>query len=314
MDNPIEGLAQLIISVDIEDWPQSTWDHSLEITERAAYNTNRVLDILATHNRTVTMFILGKFAERFPKIVEQIADKGHEVASHGYSHVEIFKQTPTQFREDVRHSKHLLEDLTGQPILGYRAPDFSILSSTIWALDILGDLGFQYDSSIFPIKHPRYGIEGWPTFPVQVQLSSKRSIVEIPIATLKLWGRERPVAGGGYHRLLPWPVIHRIIAHHLQQGKPFMTYCHPYEFDPEEFSEIEFNIPLKIRLHQSLGRAGFRSKFEHMLRTFESVHASQIAGCLMDSSNADQLTFSSHLHINGPFEKPIKVNEGEPNA
>ena len=122
--------SSLIVSVDVEDWVQSTWDHSYEITERSARNTEKLLDILAEHQVTATMFILGKFAERFPNVVRRIADDGHEVASHGYGHVEIFRQTRQEFRDDVKHSKLLLEDIVSQPVLGYRAPDFSIVNST----------------------------------------------------------------------------------------------------------------------------------------------------------------------------------------
>lgn len=270
--------SELVISIDIEDWPQSTWDHDLPITERAAHNTEYVLDILATHNRTITMFVLGKFAERFPDVVRRIADDGHEVASHGYGHIEVFKQTPAEFRQDIERSKALLEDITGQPILGYRAPDYSITRDTTpWALEILADLGFVYDSSIFPSSISRYGIVEWPADPVCVQLPADRTIVEFPLTTLTLFNRRWPVAGGGYHRLLPWPLIRRAIRHHLRRGQPFMTYCHPYEFDPNELNELDLDLPLKTRLHQGLGRKGFRRKFEQMLSTFGNVHAADLA-------------------------------------
>ena len=131
----LAGDSRLVVSVDVEDWPQSTWDHALEITSRAARNTERVLDILAEHGRSATMFVLGKFAARFPDTVRRMAREGHEVASHGYGHVEIFHQTPAEFGEDVRRSKHLLEEITGHAVRGYRAPDFSI------AVMVLSKLG-----------------------------------------------------------------------------------------------------------------------------------------------------------------------------
>ncbi len=273
----LDSPAQLVISIDIEDWPQSTWDHSLEITARAARNTERVLEILAAHNCTITMFILGKFAERYPECVKRIAQAGHEIASHGYGHIEVPLQSPEQFREDVQRSKQFLEDLTGQPVLGYRAPDYSITARTPWALGILAELGFVYDSSIFPSSFTRYGIREWPPDPARVRLPSGRSIIEMPLTTMTLFGRQWPVAGGGYHRLLPWPVIRQIIAHRLRQQKPFITYCHPYEFDSGEFKELDLTIPLKTRLHQGLGRGGFRAKFEHMLSQFDNVHALRMA-------------------------------------
>lgn len=275
-DRPVTT-TQLVVSVDVEDWPQSTWDHGLDITPRAADNTERVLDILAMYGRSATMFVLGKFAERFPETVRRMAREGHEVASHGYGHVEVFRQTRSEFREDVRRAKHLLEDLTGQPVLGYRAPDFSIVSSTTWALDALAEVGVQYDSSIVPVQTARYGICGWPTDPVRVRLPSGHSIVEVPIATLTLLGRRWPVAGGGYHRLLPWSVIRWAVRHRLQRREPFVAYCHPYEFDAYEFAALDMDIPLKTRLHQGLGRRGFQPKFERLLTTFHVVQARELA-------------------------------------
>jgi polysaccharide deacetylase family protein (PEP-CTERM system associated) len=277
MPQPAVSTAGLVVSVDVEDWPQSTWDHALEISPRAARNTERVLDILALHRRRATMFVLGKFAERFPEVVRRIAREGHEVASHGYGHIEVFRQSPGEFQEDVRRSKQLLEELTGQPVLGYRAPDFSIVASTTWALDVLAELGFRYDSSVVPVETGRYGIAGWPTDPVCVLLPSGRTIVELPIATLTWLGRRWPVAGGGYHRLLPWTMIRWVVRHHLEHQEPFISYCHPYEFDATEFDTLELDIPLKTRLHQGLGRRGFQPKFERLLATFQVVQAQALA-------------------------------------
>jgi polysaccharide deacetylase family protein (PEP-CTERM system associated) len=274
---PLIAAPRLVVSVDVEDWPQSTWDRALEITPRAARNTERVLDILAEHGRSATMFVLGKFARRFPETVRRMAREGHEVASHGYGHVEIFQQSPAEFREDVGSSKQLLEEITGQPVRGYRAPDFSIVSSTLWALDVLAEQGYQYDSSVFPIPMARYGIEGWPIGPVNVCLASGRSIVELPIAALTWMGRRWPVAGGGYHRLLPWSVIRWAVRYSLRQNEQFMAYCHPYEFDASEFATLKLDIPLRTRLHQGLGRRGFQPKFERLLTNFRVVPAHEVA-------------------------------------
>jgi polysaccharide deacetylase family protein (PEP-CTERM system associated) len=260
--------AALLLSMDVEDWPQSTWDRSLPITRRAADNTMRVLDVLATQQTKITMFVLGKFAERFPLVVKRIRDDGHEVASHGFGHVEIFRQTPAEFLEDVSRSIAILEEICGTKIEGYRAPDFSIVAGTLWALDTLAELGLKYDSSIFPIHHRRYGIPNWPSLPGRVQLTDRRSLVELPIATATIYGRRVPVAGGGYHRLLPSALIQRAVRRHLAQGHPFVAYCHPYEFDDREFRELPHRIPMTLRLHQGLGRGGFQRKFEKLMRTF----------------------------------------------
>lgn len=263
--------------MDVEDWPQSTWDHSLDITKRAAINVERVLEILNRHNKTITMFILGKFAERFPDLVKRIAYLGHEIASHGYAHIEIFRQTKKDFLSDIQRSKGFLEDLTGCSVVGYRAPDYTVTYDTLWTFEILSELGFKYDSSIYPSRCTRYGIPQWTTDTTKIQLQSGRTIVEIPLSTLSLLGHRLPVAGGGYHRLLPWPMIRWAIKTRLKQGQPFMTYCHPYEFDPAEFKEIDLDVSLKTRLHQGIGRSGFRRKFEHMLRSFHSIHAVEAA-------------------------------------
>ena len=277
MSTLLSSATKLVVSVDVEDWAQSTWNHSLDVPPHAARNTERLLDILPMHEKTVTMFVLGKFAERFPNIVRRIEAEGHEIASHGYGHIEIHMQTQEGFRQDARQAKELLEDLTGKLVVGYRAPDFSISSGTVWALDVLADLGFQYDSSIFPIKSNRYGISDWPLQPMNVRLPSGRSIVELPIATFTLFGRRWPVAGGGYHRLLPWPVIREVITRSLRSGLPFVSYCHPYEFDLNEFSMLELDIPLAVRWHQGLGRRGFQRKFERMLTNFDVSQAYKIA-------------------------------------
>ena len=265
--------SKVILTIDIEDWAQSTWDRSLEISDRALHNTQNILDILAKRGTTVTMFVLGKFAQKFPNIVKQIAEAGHEIASHGFGHIEVFHQTPEEFKADIQRSKDILEDLTGQQVLGYRAPDFSILSDNIWALEVLAEVGYIYDSSIFPIKHKQYGISWWPTGPVSVNLPSGSSIIELPLASLTFLGKRWPVAGGGYHRLLPRFMIYVAIKRYLKQNKPFVAYCHPYEFDSTELANLDIKISLRTRLHQGLGRRGFQKKFEYLLKSFEVTSA-----------------------------------------
>ncbi|HMR75894.1 MAG TPA: polysaccharide deacetylase family protein, partial [Polyangiaceae bacterium] len=263
-----------IISVDVEDWKQSTWDRSLPISERAAKNTDRVLEVLDQAGVHATMFVLGKFAEAFPGTVRNIQQAGHEVGCHGFAHEEIFHQSPEQFREDVRRAKHGIEDIIGAPVYGYRAPDFSIVRKTLWALDELAQLGFEYDSSIFPVRHSRYGIEDWPLHPTEVKLEAGRSILELPIATLPLFGRRLPVGGGGYHRLLPG-FFARMAASTVMQQNDFMFYCHPYEFDPAELWDTSMAIPLKVRLHQGMGRGRFETRLRAFIRRFGGVTAKQ---------------------------------------
>jgi polysaccharide deacetylase family protein (PEP-CTERM system associated) len=276
MCNRVVSEPAVVITIDVEDWPQSTLDTSLEITDRVVTNTHRVLDILGNHQRKATMFVLGKVAERFPGLVKRIAHEGHEVASHGYSHSNIGKQTVSEFRDDIERSKKLLEDIIGKEVSGYRAPDFSVTSGTLWALDVLAEVGFTYDSSIFPIRGSRYGIPWWPTYPVLVRLMSGRSIAEFPLATFQCFRRRWPVAGGGYHRLFPGFFVKWCIAQHFRQNVVFVAYYHPYEFAPEEFSVLPFAVPLKLRLHQGLGRHSLRAKFESILRKFHSVPCGRV--------------------------------------
>lgn len=256
-----------VISIDVEDWPQSTWDHSLPITERAVENTRHVLCLLRETGVRVTMFVLGKLAERFPQIVKEIQADGHEVACHGHGHLGITQQSPDEFLADVRRCKEMLEQIIGEPVKGYRAPDFSIVRNTLWALGALAEAGFEYDSSIVPARLPRYGIAGWPILPVRVQLGHGISILEAPLATFRAMGRNWPVGGGGYHRLLPG-FASRYFARRVMDVAPFVFYCHPYEFDVHEMDEISLPVPLTVRLHQGAGRRWFEQRFLSFVECF----------------------------------------------
>lgn len=256
-----------VISVDVEDWPQSTWDRNLPISDRAAQNTRRLLHLLRETGVGATMFVLGKLAERFPSLVKEIQADGHEVACHGHGHLEVGRQSPAEFLADVRRSKDLLEQIIGERVRGYRAPDFSIVQDTLWALDTLAEAGFEYDSSIVPARLPRYGIAGWPALPVRVQLSGGNSILEAPLATFRAFGRNWPVGGGGYHRLLPG-VASRYFARRIMTEAPFIFYCHPYEFDVHELSEISIPIPRATRFYQGAGRRWFEQRFRAFVECF----------------------------------------------
>lgn len=264
-----------VISIDVEDWPQSTWDRNLPITDRAAHNTRHLLRILRDAEVRTTMFVLGKLAERFPEVVKEIHADGHEVACHGHGHLEVRRQSPDEFLSDVRRSKDSLEQIIGRPVKGYRAPDFSIVRETLWALDVLVEAGFEYDSSIVPAQLPRYGIAGWPVLPVRVQLSHGASILEAPLATFRALGKNWPVGGGGYHRLLPG-VASRYFARRIMTTAPFVFYCHPYEFDVYELSEIPIPVPLTTRFYQGAGRRWFEQRFLDFLRCFGGQSMSEM--------------------------------------
>jgi polysaccharide deacetylase family protein (PEP-CTERM system associated) len=284
-----------VITADVEDWPQSTWDHSLPITERSVVNTGRLLTIMQECEVRATFFVLGKFAERFPQSVREIQAAGHEVASHGHSHREIFAHSRKEFCQDIRRSKDHLEQLIGQPVRGYRAPDFSIVRQSIWALEELAHAGFEYDSSIFPIKKKRYGIPEWPSFPIRVHCADGSQITEFPIATYPFLNRRFPLGGGGYFRLLPKFMSLRL-ARRVMNFQPFVFYCHPYEFDPQEFDEIEVKVPWRIRLHQGLGRRWFPARFKAFVRAFGSQRMRDLlASCPIRDMRVDQILSEEKL-------------------
>lgn len=225
-----------LITVDVEDWfhtsaleryirPES-WD---DLESRVSSNVRRVLQILDAHQVCATFFVLGWVAERHPELVREIAAKGHEIASHGYRHRLVYDLTPDQFRDYLVRSKAILEDIIDRPVAGYRATSFSIVKKTLWALDLIKEAGFVYDSSIFPIGyHDLYGIAGFPRYPY----AHANGLVEIPPSTLKMLGKNIPFGGGGYFRLYPYWITNLGIRRINQEGYPAMVYLHPWELDP----------------------------------------------------------------------------------
>ncbi len=262
-----------IITIDVEGWAQSTLDPNIPITSIAEKNTYYVLDLFQELGIKATMFILGKYAKKFPASVKRIQKDGHEIASHGFGHINVFEQTPDKFKEDITSAKKLLEDLTGVEVKGHRAPAFSILKKNIWALNVIAESGYLYDSSIYPIKHPRYGIEDFPISPVKIQLNDSLELYEFPISAYNFKGKLLPVAGGGYHRLLPSKII-QLVTKNILSSRDFIYYCHPYEFNGNEFNSNEFknlnlNISTYTKIHQGLGRGRiFENRFRHFVKKF----------------------------------------------
>ena len=255
------------ITVDVEDWPESSLSPDLPVSSRVVVNTERVLGILRESNVKATMFVLGKVAVAFPELVREIRAEDHEVACHDHGHVAVFRRSREDFEQTLRRCKDRLEDLTGMAVRGYRAPDFSITRSSLWGFEALVELGFEYDSSIFPIQRRRYGIPDWPTHPVRVILENGAKIVELPLGTVRLLGRNWPIGGGGYHRLLPG-ILSRHFVRAALASAPFVFYCHPYEFDPREFREMALRVPFSRRVHQGLGRRQFETRFKRFLQEF----------------------------------------------
>lgn len=248
------------LTIDVEDYFQvnafvrhvrrDQWDH---YPLRVEQNTRRILDLLDEFGIKATFFILGWVAERVPVLVKEIHAKGHEIACHGYGHELIYRIGPDAFRADIRKAKQILEDQCGVQVHGYRAPSYSITGQSLWALDILIEEGFSYDSSIFPVYHDTYGVPDAPRFPHTIERQGG-SISEFPLTTLPLrWGAREyrlPIAGGGYLRLLPAELIRRgIVKINQQERQSAVLYFHPWEIDPD----------------QPRIKAGFKSRFRHYL-------------------------------------------------
>ena len=229
-------------SVDVEDYfhvsaynrviARRDWD---SFPSRVEANTRAMMAVLAEADVKGTFFVLGWVAERFPELVSEIAAQGHEIACHGYSHKLIYRQSRKQFTDEAHRAKTLLEDISGTAVNGYRGASFSITSESLWALEALAELGFTFDSSIFPIRHDRYGIPGAPTRPFTFRCESGAVINEFPMTTVDILGWRMPVSGGGYFRIYPYAVT-RAALRHLNQRKsePFVFYTHPWEIDPEQ--------------------------------------------------------------------------------
>ncbi len=252
------------LTVDVEDWPQSSLDYGLPITERAVRNTRRLLEILRQYQVKGTFFVLGRMAERFPEVVAEIAAEGHEIGSHGYSHQPVFGIGPAAFADELTRSVRLLEEISGQQVRGYRAPDFSIRADSLWALDIIAEHGLRYDSSIFPVHTSRYGIGDAP----QGSYRLDNGLIELPLTTLNWAGRRWPVAGGGYLRLLPYAVTRWAIRRIAAEGRPAVVYLHPYEIDAQELDEIEWKVPARTRLTQGLNRRFIPGRLARLLQEF----------------------------------------------
>jgi len=261
------------LSVDVEEYFQvANFSDSISRdswksrSRRSDGITKCLLDLFDQHNAKATFFVLGWLAEHEPALVKEIAARGHEVASHGYSHSLVYEQGRSVFTEETRRSKRLLEDLTGVEIKGYRAASFSITAKSLWALDVLVEEGFSYDSSIFPTLHHRYGIRGGPTAPVQLETESGGLLQEFPLTTLRLAGVDLPISGGGYFRLYPYMLTRAGLQMvNNRDGRPFVFYCHPWEFDPGQ-PRVSAPLLSRWRHYQNMDRS--LGRLENLLDDF----------------------------------------------
>ena len=274
------------LSIDLEDY-WSIFYHDwlgqdIEPTQAVVKNTEWFLKVLAEHNVQATFFILGVVAKKFPSLIKGIAEQGHEIGSHGFSHKQIFKLNREQFRKEISESKKLLEDITGLTVRGHRAPAFSVVPDTQWALEVLAEEGFEYDSSVFPIAGSRYGWPGFSKDICKVDLPSGRSIIEVPMSTVTVLGKTLPAAGGGYIRHFPYRVTKGAIRH-IQKARPTIVYIHPYEIDidPQSFQTVHLSPQDKtaaLRFHklQLRNRKGMPNKISKLLSEFEFAALGQV--------------------------------------
>jgi len=287
--------VQNALSFDVEDYFQvaalaaavdrSAWDAQ---PSRVVANTMRLLEMLAEHGVRATFFVLGWIAERHTGIVRDIAAAGHEIACHGYSHELVYRQTAASFREETSRARAILEDQAQTHIRGYRAATWSITRRSLWALDILAEQHFEYDSSIFPTHHDLYGIVDAPRGPHRLNLPNGATLLEFPPSTVRLGAVNFPVAGGGYFRLLPLEVTRWAIRRINREGLPFLFYLHPWEIDA---AQPRLKVGLKSRFRHYTNIASCERKFSSLLAEFpmepvcDALQARglpewQVAGCL----------------------------------
>lgn len=261
------------MSVDVEDYFQvqalsgafdrGSWDSQ---PRRVADNTHRLLDLFAEYSVAATFFTLGWVAERDKPLIRRIVAEGHEVASHGSEHRRADEQTPDQFRDDVRSSKKLLEDICGVPVRGYRAPTFSIGAANLWAFDVLDDEGYAYSSSVYPLTRDYYGMPSAPRFAFRPRAG--RAITEYPMTTVRFAGRNFPSSGGGFFRLLPFAVSRTGIARVNAVDKlPAIFYLHPWEIDADQ-PRVQ-GIPIKSRFRHYVNLNRTYGRLRRLLEAFD---------------------------------------------
>jgi len=287
MSLPVHCATEHIFTVDVEEYFQvAAFDRVLRREDwdsqpsRLEHSVGILLELLARHQAYATFFTLGWVAERHPFLMRRIADAGHEIASHGHLHRRVNMLTPDEFRNDLRVSKAILEEHSGAPVWGFRAPNFSITPGTEWAFDILIEEGFRYDSSLFPINRPGYGNPKAPPVPHLIHRPAG-TLTELPLATTQWRGMRFPAAGGAYLRHLPFGLIQRAFREHDAGGIPAMFYIHPWELDPDQ---PRLDVPWHTHVRHYGGLRKTQPLLERLLGEFRFR---SVAQCLkLPTSNA----------------------------
>lgn len=268
------------LTVDVEDYfqvsalapniPRDSWDQRPCRVER---NVHRLLELFGHAGVRATFFTLGWVAERYPQLVRDIVAGGHELASHGYAHLRATEQSQAQFLEDIRRAKALLEDIAGQPVMGYRAPSFSIGHSNPWAFDSLLEAGYRYSSSVYPVQHDHYGMPDAPRFPY----ASRPGLIEIPVTTTNLLGRNLPAGGGGYFRLAPYALSRWALRRvNRRDRRPAIFYFHPWEIDPGQPRVPNTSLKTRFRHYVNLHRT--EPRLVRLLQDFQWGRVDRVFG------------------------------------
>jgi len=269
------------LSVDVEDWFQvgafettidkASWDNRLHRVER---NTDAVMALFDEAGVKATFFTLGWVAARYPALIRRIAEAGHEVASHGWDHLRVFRMTPEQFADDLRRARFAIEDATGSAITGYRAPSFSIDLRTPWAHDVLAEAGYAYSSSVAPVLHDHYGWPEAPRFAFRPLANS--DLIELPVTTVQLGQSKFAAGGGGFFRLFPYALSRWAIRRvNKRDRRPAIFYFHPWEIDPDQPRVLEAPLKSRLRHYSNLDRMA--GKLKRLLRDFEWGRTDQVA-------------------------------------
>ncbi|QQE13052.1 polysaccharide deacetylase family protein [Planctomycetota bacterium] len=230
------------MTIDVEEYFQIEAGHGVVMLEewgqwesRVEQQMDLLLGLFAEHNIKATLFTLGYIAKQHPMLVRRFVELGHEVACHGNMHQRLHRLTPEQFADDLKASKSRLEDTTGQAVLGYRAPTWSVTHQTNWAIDVIFEAGFKYDASIFPVKHPQYGVSSAPIKPYILRDKNQKQLIELPPCVWQIWkNKNLPVAGGGYFRQFPLAMMKMGMRQAKQHKRPAVLYFHPWEFDAQQ--------------------------------------------------------------------------------
>ena len=263
------------LTIDVEDYFQvaaffdvissNDWQ---DCESRVEQNTRAFMHMLGVHGLKATFFMLGWVAEKHPELVREIDGAGHEIACHGFSHQFIYTQSPQVFRQETLRAKGFLEDTIGKAIAGYRAASYSITPASLWALDIIAEAGFSYDSSIYPIRHDNYGLSGGPKTPYRIQLPTGRELLEFPITTARLGPLSLPVGGGGYFRLYPYPLTRWLLKRRTAiTDQPFVFYIHPWELDPDQPRIPGASLLSRFRHYNNLDKV--KERLEALFNDFD---------------------------------------------